>query len=163
MIQNLIFGILFLKILFRACIFFIFASTFQWTSSEVFLNFRFSSRNSQSQQKLAKKITHFTIKFRAKNLSYFMNLNSVDIENNMHPQHSQQPFWLFQQTCFGFVSEKNLHCTISWRARTVFMKHFESKCQHVSVYFRKKILVPETQQDWENVWIISLRRLAVWA
>ena len=106
MIQNLIFGILFLKILFRACIFFIFASTFQWTSSEVFLNFRFSSRNSQSQQKLAKKITHFTIKFRAKNLSYFMNLNSVDIENNMHPQHSQKPFWLFQQTCFGFVSEK---------------------------------------------------------
>ena len=59
-----------------------------------FLIFRFSSRKSQSQQKLAKKITHFTIQFRSKCLTHFTNLNSLDIENNMLPQHIQKPFWL---------------------------------------------------------------------
>ena len=73
MIQDLIFRILFLKILYRAYHFFIFANTFQRTSSEFFFNFRFSSRNSQSQQKLAKNITHFTIKFRTKNVTHFTN------------------------------------------------------------------------------------------
>ena len=33
-----------------------------------FFNFRFSNRKSQSQRKLAKKITDFTIQFRSKNL-----------------------------------------------------------------------------------------------
>ena len=56
--------------------------------------FRFSSRKSQSQQKLAKKTTHFTIQFCSKNLTHFTNHNSLDIENNMLPQHSQKPFWL---------------------------------------------------------------------
>ena len=41
----------------------------------VFFNFRFSSRKSQSQQKLAK-------------------INSLEIENNMLRQHSQKPFSL---------------------------------------------------------------------
>ena len=58
----------------------------------VFFNFRFSCRKSQSEQKLAEKITHFTIQFSSKNLPHFMNLNSLDIENNMLPQHSQKPF-----------------------------------------------------------------------
>ena len=61
-----------------------------------FFNFRFSSRNSQSQQKLAKKITHFTIQFCSKNLTHFTNLNSFDIENNMLSQHSQKPLWLYK-------------------------------------------------------------------
>ena len=38
-------------------------------TSEFFFNFRFSSRKSQSQQKLAKKMSHFTIQFRRKNLT----------------------------------------------------------------------------------------------
>ena len=37
----------------------------------VFFYFRFSNRKSQSQQKLAKKITHCTIQLHAKNLTYF--------------------------------------------------------------------------------------------
>ena len=78
MIPNLIFGILFLKILFRTYSAFIFVQTSQWTSPEVFLNFRFLSRKSQSQQKLAEKITHFTIRFRSTNLTHFTNLNSLD-------------------------------------------------------------------------------------
>ena len=44
--QNIIFGILFLKILFRAYKVFMFVHTFQWTSSEFFLIFRFSRRKS---------------------------------------------------------------------------------------------------------------------
>ena len=62
-----------------------FVHMFQWASSEFFFNFSFSSRKSQSQQKLAKNITHFTIEFRSKNLTHFTNLNSLDIENNVNP------------------------------------------------------------------------------
>ena len=62
----------------------------------VFSYFRFSSRKSQSQQKLVKKITPFTIKFCSKIPTHFMNLNSLDIENDMFPQHSQKPFWLYK-------------------------------------------------------------------
>ena len=86
MTQNVIFGILFLKILFWAYNFFIFVQTFQRTSSEFLFNFRFSSRKSQSQQKqhsFARKTllilrisTHLTLKIicsrnTAKNLSDF--------------------------------------------------------------------------------------------
>ena len=46
MIQNIIFGILFLKILFRAYDVFIFVHTFQWTLSEFLLIFRFYRRKS---------------------------------------------------------------------------------------------------------------------
>ena len=64
-----------------------FLRTFLWTSSEFFLDFRFSSRKSQSQQKLPKKITHFSIRFNSKHLAYFINLNSLDTENNILPKH----------------------------------------------------------------------------
>ena len=59
MIETVIFGSLVLNILFRAYNVFILVQTFQWASSEFLFNFRLSSRKSQSQQKLAKKITHF--------------------------------------------------------------------------------------------------------
>ena len=77
---------IFLKVLFPAYNIFIFAQMFQWTSSEFLFKFRFSSRKSQSQQNLAKKITHFTIQFQSKNLSFFTNLDSLDIKNNMLSQ-----------------------------------------------------------------------------
>ena len=111
-----------------------------------FFNIRFSSRKSQSQQKLAKKITHFTIQFRSKTSLILRTSTPLDIENSILPQHSQKPFWfnLFHQTCFCLGSEKNLHCTIYWRPRTPFLKHFERKCLHISVYLRKKFFVPET-------------------
>ena len=92
MTQNAIFGIPFLKILFWAYNFFIFLQTFQWTSSEFLFNFRSSIRKSQSQQKLVKKTTNFTIKFRSKNIIHFTNLNSLDIQNNMLSQYSQKHF-----------------------------------------------------------------------
>ena len=99
MISNVRFGILF-----RAYNFF---------SSVLLFNFRFSSRKSQSQQKLAKKITHFRIQFRSKNLTNFMNLDSLEIENNMLPQCRQKTFLtlkIFQLICFCLVSEKSI-CT----------------------------------------------------
>ena len=54
-------------------------------------NFRFFNRKTQSQQKLAKKITHFTTQFHSKNLIYFTNLNSLNIVKNLLPQHSWKP------------------------------------------------------------------------
>ena len=90
---------------------FIFVHTFQWTSSEFFL-FQIFSRKSQGQQRLAKKITHFTIQFCSKNLTHFTNLNSLHIENNMLPKKCQKSFslhkfpskhvwsWPSKVTCF---------------------------------------------------------------
>ena len=102
-----------------------------------FFNFIFSSRKSQSQQKPAKKTTHFTIQFLSKNLIHFANLNSPDPENNMLAQHSQKPFWLYKfsgKHISVWCQKKYLHCTISWRTRTAFLKHFESKCLYISIY-----------------------------
>ena len=96
MIQNLIFGIILLKILFLAYNFFIFIHMFQRTSSKFFFDFRFSRRKSQSQQKLLIKITYFAIQVCSKHLTHFMNLNSLDNENNMLSKHFQKSFSLYK-------------------------------------------------------------------
>ena len=58
----------------------LYKSSFQKKGSwSLAFNFRFSSRKSQSQQKLTKKITHFTIQFHSKHLTHFTNLNSLNI------------------------------------------------------------------------------------
>ena len=153
MIQNLIFGILFLKYY------------FQYTSGHdqnFFFNFIFSSRKSQSQQKLVKKITHFTIQFRLKILVHFMNLNLDlnDIENNTLPQRSQKLFSLykFSRKYVSALSQKKdlqiLCSAISWRPRTALLKHIERKCLHISINLCKKLFVPEKQYDfiqWERI------------
>ena len=104
MIQNLIFVIIFLKIVFWTNYF-----LFSFTRSSGHHQFfsRFSSRKSQSQQNLAKKIIHFTIQLRSKNISHFTNLNSLDIENNMLPK-TFFTLQISQQKCFYLVSEKVL-------------------------------------------------------
>ena len=146
MIQNLIFGIILLKILFLAYNFFIFIHMFQRTSSKFFFDFRFSRRKSQSQQKLLIKITYFAIQVRSKHLTHFTNVNSLDNENNMLPKHCQKSFSLYK--CFRkhvsvWCQKKHLHCTISWHPRTAFLKHFESKCLYISVWYLIKIFVPK--------------------
>ena len=107
-----------------------------------FFDFRFFSRKSQSQQKLPKKFPHFTIQFRSKNLTHFMNLTSLDIENNMPLQHSQRPLWIYSNFSSKHFSvlcqKKHLHSTFSWRPKMHFFKHLESKCPFLSVYLRKK-------------------------
>ena len=147
MIQNLIFGIILLKILFLAYNFFIFIHMFQRTSSKFFFDFRFSRRKSQSQQKLLIKITYFAIQVRSKHLTHFANLNSLDIENNMSPKHCQKPFSLykfFRKHVCVWCQKKHLRFSISWHPRTAFLKHFGSKCLYISVYLIKKIFFPKT-------------------
>ena len=144
-IQILIFGILFLIYNFGHTTFFYSSAYSSAHYQNFFFNFRFSSRTSQNQQKLAKKITHFTIQSHLKNLINFMNLN--DIENNLLPQHSQKSFSLYKFSskhvsvwCWKKHFQKWCS-TIPWHPTTVFLKHFESKCLCISVYLRKKIFV----------------------
>ena len=81
MIQNLIFGILFWKYYFGH-------TTFLY----MFRHHKSFFELPISQQKASKLIkTHFT------------NFNSLDIENNMLPQHSQKPFWPYK------FSSKHVH------------------------------------------------------
>ena len=63
---------------------------------KVFFDFRFSRRKSQSQQKLYIKITYFAIQVCSKHLTHFMNLNTLDIENNMLSKHCQKFFSLYK-------------------------------------------------------------------
>ena len=100
-----------------------------------FFNLIFSSRKFQSQQKLAKQITRFKIQFSSKNLTQFTNINSLDIENNMLPQHNQKPFWLYKFSANMFNAPF---------PRTAFLKHIESKCLCISLYLLNKMFVPET-------------------
>ena len=50
---------------------------------EISTNFRLSGRKSQSQQKLAKKITYFTIQFCSKSFAHFTNLSSLNAIKNI--------------------------------------------------------------------------------
>ena len=113
---------------------FLYSSTRYSGHHQSFFNSTFSNRKSQHQQKLAKKISHFTAQFRLKILTYFTNLNLLDIENNMLLQRSQNPFWIYKFFSSDSVwcQKYHLHCTISWRPRTAFLKHFESKCLYIS-------------------------------
>ena len=88
-----------------------------------------------------KKITHFTIQFRSKNLTHFTNLNSFEIENNMLPKHSQKTFSVYKfsnRNVSVWCQKKHFHCTISWRPRTTFLRHLESRCLYISVNLPKK-------------------------
>ena len=137
MIQNLIFGILFLKILFQGYKLFIFDHKFQWTLS-AFFNFGFSSRKSQSQQKLAKKTIYFTTQFCSKNLTHLTNLSSFEIENKMLLQHSHKPFSLYK--CF------TRHISVWFQKKTFALDHFltpknfECKCLSIYLYISTRKL-----------------------
>ena len=86
----------------------------------VFFNFRFFSRESQSQQKLPKKATHFTIQFRSKNLiiwtSTHLTLKIIcccNTAKNLSEFTKNFPANMF---LFG-VRKKHLHSTVSWRPK----------------------------------------------
>ena len=89
-----------------------------------------------SPQKLSIKITYFAMQFCSKNLIHFMNLNSLEIENNMLPQHSQNPFWLY----YKFFSK---HISVWCQKKTFALHHFvtpkncilEALWKQISVYF----------------------------
>ena len=117
----------------------------EWLKISYFeFSFRFSSRKSQNQQKLAKKINYLKIQFRSKNLTYFMNFNSLKIVKIIPLQHSQKPYSLnFSSKNKKQQQLKKTHCTLSRRPRTAFSKHLESKRLDISDLC-KKFYVPET-------------------
>ena len=155
MIRNLIFVILFLKIFFRPYNFFIFVHTFQWTSSEFFYS-RFSSRESQRQQRLVKKITHFTIQFRSKNLTHFTNFNSVNIIKNILPQRSQNMYLIgVRKNIYTapFLDAQGLHSQRVWKANVCVFLNCKSRFEHLC------------SRDVESFypvrgWIFSFRHIA---
>ena len=112
MIQNLIIGIILLRILFLAYNFFILIHKFQRTSSKFFCDVRFSRKKSQSQQKVFIKVIYFAIHVCSKHLTHFMNLNSLDIENNILLKHCEKSFSLYKffRNMFLFGVRKNI-CT----------------------------------------------------
>ena len=128
-----------MKILFRAYIFF-------FIILEFLFNFRFSSRNSQSLQKLAKKITQFTIQFCSKNLTHFTDLNDSNLNLIMEIicscNTAKNFFWFYK--CFrkhvSGVITKHFHWTISGGPRTAFLKHFQSKCLYILYISVRKYL-----------------------
>ena len=75
-------------------------------------DFRFSGRKSQNQQKPAKRITYITIQFCSKNLTYFTNLNLLNIIKIILRQHSQKRYLLYifsSKNVSGWCQKKN--CT----------------------------------------------------
>ena len=82
---------------------FLYSSTRSNGHDQSFFNSTFSNRKSQGQQKLAKKITHFTAQFPLKILTHFTNLNLLDIESNMLSQRNQNQFWLYKFSSNGSV------------------------------------------------------------
>ena len=96
-------------------------------------NFRFSPRKSQSQQKLAKKVTHFTIQFHSKNLIYFTNYTLLNIVKIMLRQCSKNltHFTNFPANMFlvgvrknictaPFLDAQELHSRSTWKQMTAY-------------------------------------------
>ena len=128
MIQNLIFGILFLKILFRHTAF-LYSSTCYSGHHHFLLIFRFSRRKSQSQQKLEKNGTQFTIQFRSKNHSFLQISTHLTLKMIWSgKQHSQKPFWLYT------ISSK--HVSVSCQK-----KHFLTAKNYIHEALGKKMSV----------------------
>ena len=132
MIQNLIFGILFLKKIISGIQRIHICPDVPKNMIRVFFNFMFSCRKSQSQQKLAKTIKHFTIQFHSKNITHFPNLNSLNIENNM----LQKTFWLytFSRNMFLLGARKNICIAPFLTPKNCILKAF---WKQMSLYFYK--------------------------
>ena len=108
MIQNLIIGILFFENTASGIKCFYISPDVPIDITRVFfLNFRFSSRKSQSQQKLAKKITHFTIQFRSTILRTPTHL-TLKIISSRNTAKSFSDFANFPADMFLFGVRKNI-------------------------------------------------------
>ena len=119
-------------------------------------HFRFSSRmSSQSQQNLAKNITHFTIPFCSKILTYFTNLNCFNIVKKIFPQHSKKPahFTKFPANMFLVVVKKKT-CTAPF---------LEAKDLHSRTTGKAFLYMSVRSFNLVVGWITSLRRLGVCA
>ena len=112
----------------------------------VFFDFRFSSRKSQSQQKLTKKITHFIIQFFTHKTSLVFRASThltLKIISTCNTAKKLSDFIHFS-ACFCLLSEKTFALHHFLTPRAAFLKHFESKCLNILIYLIKKIFVSET-------------------
>ena len=151
MIQNLIFGILFLKILFRACNV---CPDVPEDIIRVFLISDLLAECLKANKKPAKKITHFTTKFRLKNLTYFtwhwkQYVTATQLKKVL-------TLHIFQQRCFCLGSEK------------IFALHHFVMPVCIFLYislrkflFREHSKVLSGRECMGGAWISSLRRLTV--
>ena len=122
-------------------------------------NFRFSSRISQSQQKLSKSITHFTVYFCSKTPTYFMRLNILNIVKNILLQHSQKPthFTNFSRNLFLVGARKNIYSAPFLDAQELHSRRNGKADISISLYIsipaylRKKMIVPESRMFLSGV------------
>ena len=129
----------------------------QWTSSELLFYFIFFTRKPQSQQKLARMITHFIIQFRSKNLTHFTNLNSLDIKTICYRNTAKN------LSHFTNVPAKMcLFCV-----RKIFaMRHYLTPKNCILEALWKQMFLYISLRKFYLVgggWIFSLTLLAVWA
>lgn len=96
-----------------------------------FIYFRFFGRMSQNQRKLAKRITHFTIQFCPKNLTYFTKLSSLSIvkKSLSNTAKNLSHFTSFTANMFlvyirkkiytaPFLNARKLYPQSSWKSNT---------------------------------------------
>ena len=82
-------------------------------------SFRFSGRKSQSQQKLAKKITHFTVQVSLKKPFHFTNLNSLNIIKIYSRNTAKNTFLVGvrkKHCTVPFIGTQELHSRSNWKA-----------------------------------------------
>ena len=125
--------------------------------------FRFSSRKTQNQRKLAKTITHFTIQFCSKNLTHLTDLNSLNIVKIILCNTGKNITHLISSPANMFlvcVGKKYLHCIIFKRPKTRFLKHLEIKWLYIPVNFCEKILFQRVRKllsgglvGWVGWWL----------
>ena len=106
-------------------------------------SFRFSSRKSQSLQKLALKIaTHFAIQSHSKNLTRLTNFNSLVIIKSILPQHSQKPYPLsifFSKHVSGWCQKE-----------TLALHHFQMPTNWILKVLGKQMSVYSCKSPQEN-------------
>ena len=138
MIQNLIFGILLLKMLFPANNFFIFNhvpvdiirgffSISDFLAESLKANKNYPQRSLILQYGFAQKTSLISCTSTHLKLKILCSRNTAKILSDFATDFSANMF------LFG-VRKKHLHCAISWHPKTAFLKHFESKCLYISVY-----------------------------
>ena len=140
MIQNLIFAILFLKILFRA---YNFSPHVPVDIIRVFFIPEFVAENLRANKNQQKDHSLYNTVSLKKPHSFYESQLFWNWKQYA-PKHSQKTFSVYKfssKNVSVWCQKIHFHCTISWRPRTTFLKHFESKYLYISVYLSKKFFV----------------------
>ena len=144
MIQNLIFVILFLKILFRVCNF---SPHVQINIIRVFLC-QILKQKIAEPIKTSEKYHSFYNRVFLKKTSLILQISTPLKLKIICSQNTAKNFFQFTSfpaKIFLFGGrKKHLHCTISWGPRTIFLEYFKSKYLYISESLLKKMFVTKT-------------------